>query len=335
MKKWSRPLLCTQKRTNNCSAALAAAILSFCLCAPALSASLVDSIVAIVNNEILTNSDIEQFKKRLGSGAMVDDLLVEAAQVPELLSNRSALIQLMINERLLTSEVKKQGLDITMERVNKEVEGIASKNGLSKVQLIDTLRTQGIVFSEYQDFIKTRIERQSLIEQTITSKVKITEEEVMSYYLSHNGKAQAQISETTVAQIFFKKPAAGGHSEKATLVASKLSAGESFETLASQYSEDDNFSEGGVLGVFKPGELATELDVAMKKLAVGEISGIIESRRGFHILKVLKRSFVSDPGLENEKNKIRGILSQQAFKKQFQFWLDQKRREAFIRINGA
>ena len=164
---------------------------------------------------------------------------------------------------------------------------------------------------------------------------KITEEEVLSYYMSHNGKAQSQISETTVAQIFFKKTEAGTAPEKTEVVARKLAAGESFEKLASQYSEDENFAEGGVLGVFKPGELASELDGAMKKLAVGEVSGVISSRRGFHILKVLKRSFVADPGLENEKNKIRGILSQQAFKKQFQFWLEQKRREAFIRINGA
>lgn len=302
---------------------------ALCLPTNPASAKIVEGIVAIVNNEIITLSDIEAYKKKLAGGSMVDDLLVDPKKVPELIKNRNELINTMINEKLLASEVKKQGLEITYERVDKEIRSISGQNGLSKDQLVAALRAQGVNFSDYQDFIKTRIERQSLIEQTVTSKIKISDEEISSYYLSQSGRQAQRIAATTVAHIFLKTP------DKAQLVMEKLKGGETFEKLASLYSEDENFSEGGLLGTFKPGELAVELDRAMGSVAVGEFSDVIQTKRGYHILKVVKRNLVSDPAWEGEKNRIRGILYQQAFKKQFQFWLDQKRREAFIRINDV
>ena len=305
---------------------------------PALSqAKIVESIVAIVNDEIITLTDIDSFKKRLKTGAMVDDLLIQANQVNQVINDRRQLIDILIKERILDSAVKKQGLQITFERVEKEIQKISQQNGISREQLIEALKAQGVRFSDYQDFIKNRIERQSLIAQTITSKIKISEEEIIAYYVSKTGGEKRTSREVTVAHIFLKKNAENPDQplEKGKIVLEKLKNGDSFEELAAQYSEDENFTDGGVLGTFKPGELVGPMDDEIRNLKVGETSKLVPTRRGYHILKVVKQKIIPDPGFESQKNQIRGILYQQAFKKQFDFWLEKKKQEAFIRINKA
>ena len=121
--------------------------------------------------------------------------------------------------------------------------------------------------------------------------------------------------------------------ERAQFVLSKLREGSSFETLAGEYSEDPNFSAGGVLGTFKTGEILKEFERAAQKLQPNETSGIIETKTGFHIIKVLRKKLIPDPRLEGAKDKIRNQLYEKAYKKQFHGWLEQLRSEAFIRIN--
>lgn len=315
-------------------------IISFLVCLfsmiyPTAHGKVVESIIAIVNNEIITLTDIQAYKEQLKSGTMVDDLLVKPQDVPQILESRKKLIDLMIKEKILASEVKKQSLQITFDRVEKEIEKISSRNGISRDQLAQALQAQGVRFSDYQQFIKDRIERQSLIQQTITSKIKISDDEVAAYYLNQSGQEVSSLREVTVAHIFFKKNKKSPDQplDKARIVLEKLKAGETFESLASQYSEDENFTDGGILGTFKPGDLVGILDQEIRSLKVGETSKVVPTKRGFHILKVTAQKLISDPKFEQEKGRIRGILYQRSFEKQFRFWLDQKRRNAFIRIN--
>ena len=298
---------------------------------------IIESVKAIVNDTIITLSDIKDYKKRLRSGAMVDDLLTNPKNIKALLADSKALIDVIINERLLESEVKKQGLEVTVERVEKEIRKISSRNGLSRNQLVSALTAQGVSFSDYQNFIKTRIERQSLVEKTITSKIKISGEEISAFYISKSGGSDSQTREITVAHIFVNKDVNERKKslKKIRLVLKKLKNGENFETLASQYSDDKNFTQGGLLGTFRTGELVGSMEQALKSLSVGENSDVVETKRGYHILKILKQPLISSPAFEKEKGRIRAVLYQRAFKKQFKFWMDKKRREAFIRINNS
>ena len=279
----------------------------------------IESIAAIVNNEIITQSDIKKYRQRLRSGSMIDDLLIDPSQIKSLLKDEKAIVEVLINEKILASEVKKQNLEVTIERVEKEVRKISKRNGISRDQLVAALKAQGVNFSEYQNFIKTRIERQSLVEKSITSKIKISDEEISAHYISKNGRSAQQVRETTVAHIFVKKKSKNPSKplEKIKLVEKKLKQGQNFETLASKYSEDENFSQGGLLGTFKTGELVGDMEKAINKLAEGQVSSIVETKRGFHILKVVKVNLIADPALEREKGRIRANLYQKAFKKQF------------------
>lgn len=297
-------------------------------------AETVDRIVAVVNDETILLSEVEAFERKLQKGTIVDDLFGTDAK--ELLSSRDKLINHMINERVVDSEVKRKGLNVTIEQVEKEINKITKRNNITRDELIRTLRSEGTSFSEYQDFIKKRLERQAVIEQSVTSKVKISDEEIAAHYYSNNkGSGSKETYEYKIAHILFdtKNRTDKEQLERAKQVLNRIKEGESFEVLASRYSEDPNFSQGGLLGQFKTGEFLAEFERAVIGLPVGDVSGIVKTRYGYHILKLLEKNLVSDPALERQKESIRQVLYQNAFKKQFSFWLDQKRREAFVRIN--
>lgn len=300
---------------------------------PRAHAEVIESVIAIVNGTIITKSDLTKYRERLKAGTIVDDLLGDNTEV--LLKDTNALLKHIIDEHIVDDEVKKQNLSVTIERVEQEINTIQGRNGITRDQLKEALKKEGTNFSDYQEFIKKRIERQNVIEKAITSKIKISDEDVVAAYEAQNKALSATGFEYKVAHILFregKRPDAE-QLKRANEVLAKLKAGGNFDALASQYSEDPNFNEGGFLGSFKTGEFMKPLEDGVKNLAPGEYGGPVKTKLGYHILKLLDRHIVADPDFEKKKEAIRGELYQKAFVKQFRFWLDQKRQEAFVRIN--
>lgn len=296
-------------------------------------AEVVDKIVAIVNDEILTQQDIDNYKKQLQRGKFIDDLII--SDKDKLLKDRNALIEHMINERLIDSEVKRQDLSVTVEKVDQEIKKIAEGNRMSTAQMTQALKKEGISLSEYQNFIKQRLERQALIQKTISSKIKITDDEIQNYYMNHYKGNSVTSYEYSLAHILFL-PKGGDKKaaeKRAESVLKRIKAGESFETLASQNSEDPNFSNGGFLGNFKSGEFLKELETSVVNLSPGDTTELVPTKFGYHIVKLLSKKIVKDPVFESKKKEIQNILYEKAFAQQFKFWIEERKQGSFIKIN--
>ncbi len=296
-----------------------------------------DHIVAIVNDQIITASDAEAFKKSLTGGGMVDDALLQMEDPKKMLSDRDALLDFLIDEKLLDSDVKKKNLEVTIERVESEIRDLMNKRGINRDQLKEVLRERGVGMAQYQDYIKTSLERHALIEKEVSSKIRISDEDVASYFASKKASGgKDQVYEYTLAHILVipKKGREDAAKQKAHEAYEKLKEGQSFEAIAEQYSEDPGFSQGGLLGSFTTGEMQPDIESAVRKLQTGEFSPVVKTKTGYNIFKVVKRVLVSDPKLEAQKEEIRNALFGDAFKKQFKAWLKEKRDEAFVKING-
>ena len=296
----------------------------------------VERVAAIVNNEVVTDSELRAFTKRIEKTQFfVDELLLSGKPVQELLKNKDGQLNYIINEKLLDSEVKRLNLSVTVERVEQEIRELAKRNGVARNDLIAAIKQQGISVSDYQDFIKSKIERQSVIEGEITSKIRVSDEDILAAYMSNNPNSGSGVYEYTIAHIYFnpKKGGADAAQKRAELVSKKIKAGESFDVLAEQHSEDTNFTTGGLLGSFKAGEFAKEMEDAVSAISPGQATSVVKSKTGFHILKLLNKKIVADPKFEKEKDKIRSQLFDRAFQKHFQNWLKSKRDDAFIKIN--
>lgn len=313
-----------------------ALLLSILACASVARAETVEHIVAIVNEEVITQSDMNRYADRIRSGGLTDDLLIpDDATKQALLKDRQMLLQKMIDEKLINSEVKKQNLSVPIERVEQEIRKVAKNNNVSRDELKVALKDRGIEFSEYQDFIKTGLERQGLVEKGITSRIKISEDDVMAQYATEHGNAGEQAFEYTLAYMYFAsaKGGAAAAKQRAQDALGKLKDGAVFEKLAAEVSEDPNFEQGALLGVFKTGELQKDLETSVQKLAPGEWTGVIPTNGGFQIVKVSKKKLIPDPRTEKDREHIRSVLYEKAFKKQLANWLEQLRQDAFIRIN--
>ena len=195
---------------------------------------------------------------------------------------------------------------------------------------------QVISNASYQDFIKTKIERQQLIETEIISKLRINDDDALAEYIRRNPGKKSSVNEFSVAHIFFnpKKGSAEDAYKRAEKTLALLQSGNaSFETLAEQYSEDPNFAPGGFLGNFKTGEFMKEIEDSIQDLKPNQTSPIVRSRIGFHIVKLLGKKVSTDSGFEKQKNQIISELMEGHFRRQLKIWLQTKRDEAFVRIN--
>lgn len=296
-------------------------------------AKIIERIIAIVGDQAITMSELKEYRKNLKTGGLVDDSLVGLADSKKLLSDEKYLINHLVDEKILDSEVKKREIMVTIERVEQEIRQTTARNGIGRPQLKEALAKMGVSFSDYQAFVKKTLERRQLVEREVSSKIKISDEDVAAYFSKQKGRAE--IFEYKISHIFFlvKNGSVSEAKKRADNVLKKVGKSESFEALAKQYSEDPGFTKGGLLGTFKAGELSNEMEAAVRGMTVGDHSGIVKGRNGYHILKLLDRKVVEDPELAAVKEKIRNGLFAQAFQKQFRSWLDQKRRDSFIRIN--
>lgn len=298
-------------------------------------AEIVEKIVAVVNSEIVLESDLRALQKNIGKPGLVDDSLVDNGNPESLRGNRKAQLQYLINEALLSSEIKKLNLSVTADRVDQDLKDKARANNISVSDLLAAIKTQGVTEAEYRKFIKERIEKQSLMDTEIVSKLRISDDDALNEYLKQNPQSKSSINEFSVAHIFFnpKKGGSQGAYDRAQAVLTKLRSGDSFETLAEQFSEDPNFVAGGNLGSFKAGEFLPEIENSIQSIAVGSTTPIVKSRMGFHIVKLLSKNVTTDPRFEREKDRLKSKLMEESFKHQLKVWLRNKKDESFIRIN--
>ncbi len=296
---------------------------------------IVDRIVAIMNNEIILESDIKNLEKSLSQEKPLDEFSLLNLKAEDLKTSRKSQIDYLINEKIFDSEIKRLNLSITQAAVDDEIREIAKRNQMKKEELFVALKNQGMDQAEYQNLIRSKKEKTSLIETEITTRLRISEDEIYSECQRTIPQVKNAVQEFTVANLFFN-PKKGGESsaqERAKAAYERLKGGENFEVVAERYSEDPNFTAGGLLGTFKSGEFSAELEASIKDVDVGQLSPVTKAKNGFYILKVLAKKSVRDPLCDKKKDELRAKLFDRAFQKQLKNWLESKKEDSFVKIN--
>lgn len=300
-------------------------------------AQVLDRVIAVVNNDPILESDLKLLQERIKKPFLLFELLIEGGPESLARADREKLMEYLVGEKLLQSEVKRLGFEVTMDKVEREIRDIARRNNVSVNDIYDSFKQEGLSVSEYQSIMRSKMERDALLGQEVISKIRVSDDDALAEYLRRNPDARLAVNEFTVAHIFFdpnKPGGAEGAFERAGEALTKLRTGENFEKLAERISEDPNFSAGGLLGTFKAGEFLKEIEDRVSTLATGEISSVVRSRIGFHIVKVISKKLAPDPRFEREKERIRRQLENQAIRRQFRVWLQARKDDSFIRINS-
>lgn len=258
---------------------------------PAASAEVIDRIVAIVNDDIITLHDVRK--------ATVPYLLQQGVDPQSALASRERreaifkeVLDDMVDRKLLVQEAQKINLTVSDQEVDQWLSFTQQQQGMNPDQFRAAVEAQGMNFDEYRDFIRQNLIRMQIVRIRIGGQISITEEQVLQEYRERHGSDPIPDVALTVSHMLFQPSDTSPEAkEKARLRAmdahrrvTRLE--EDFHDVAGEVGEAGSNVNQGRLGTFGRGDLDPELERVVFRLEEGETSGVFETRFGFHIVKV-------------------------------------------------
>jgi len=291
-----------------------------------------DRVVAKVNSDIITLSSVnervellrQQYKgdfKGRGEKEVLDEAL-----------------NTIIEEKLQLQEGKKRGVVVDDSAVDAAVADIEKKNGLQGEQLAEMLLSEGKSMESYKSHIRDQILVSKVVRFELGNRAKVSERKIAKYY-HNNQKDFWNPGKARVRHILILAEKGLSADKKrvkylqAKKILGEVRAGKNFADAAKEYSEDISASDGGDVGFVENGKMVPEFENAVFSLKKGEISDIVETGYGYHIIKVEEVLVGGTLPLKDVKSKIQFILSNKKQKLAYEEWISELRKSAFIEIS--
>lgn len=303
---------------------------------PEARADMVDRIVAVVNEDIITLSEFDEFfaphaQKIKAYGYMSE----EERQM--LFKLRETIINQMIDKKLTDQEIRRLSLTVSDAELNNAIEKIKEKNLMTDEDLRARLNAEGLTMEGYRTEMREQIQRAKLVEREVKAKIIITDEDLREYY----EKNMEEFSEDTryhLRNIIMKTSSYAGERDKQavmdkmTMVMERLNKGESFESLALIYSESTFAADGGDLGLINKKDLTPQIQKALDKITPGRYTEILNTEQGLQIFYLEEALSSQSKSLEEVRSRIEEKLYSQMLDKRFKEWVTDLRKEAYIKI---
>jgi len=298
--------------------------------APAM-AQTANRIAAIVNDAVITETDVmAQMQAVLEEQEQdVEDALTDdkAAQM------RQAVLRRLIEQQVMLQEAKRLGIAVSMDDVLKRLTDVRARFE-SEEQFRESLKIAGMSVERLKDQMRDQLMIQELIDRQIRSTIVVSPQEVARALADHPEWAKPG-DRARASHILIRVNEDQSEEAARALVddlRQQLLHGADFATVAKRSSEDPHRDDGGVMGWSAPGELLPELDAALFSLPVGELSMPIQTRLGFHLLRVDERRAASSLSLMEAHRTVYEQLYQQKFQQVFTRWLGGLTQKAYIEI---
>jgi peptidyl-prolyl cis-trans isomerase SurA len=253
------------------------------------AAVLVDRIVAVVNTEVITSAEVAERVK-----SVTQQLSQQGTSLPPADVLQKQVLERMITDRLQLQLAKETALRVDDLQLDRTVARVAESNKLSLTEFRRTLERDGIQFDKFREEVRNEIVLSRLREREVDTRIIVTDNEI-DYFLSQQGAPQASASEYNLAHILLRLPeqASPEQVEKqragAEQVLLQLREGADFAKLAVSYSDAPDALQGGAMGWRARDRLPELFAQALDRMKPGEVSGIIRSPAGFHVIKLNER----------------------------------------------
>lgn len=310
--------------------------LTFVQSAPA--EELIDRIIAVVNNDVISLSDINKvIAPMLAAYSQQKGQALSDAERAELV--KKAIDQL-VEKKLIEQKAKEFDIKVTEKEINRSIEDVLKKNNITLEQLKEILKKDGSNFDEYQKMLKSEITMSKVVAREVRSRVTITEKDIRDYY-GKSVKSQDKPGERVrIQQIFFAitDETTPKQAEKQTRqleeIRAKIVAGDDFSQMAVKYSQDASAKEGGDMGYFNRGELQPLIENAAFNMQTGDVSSVIRTPAGIHIIKVIEKQNAGEENKAVSKNReeIEESLYRQQVDLLYQKWMEDIKNKAYIKI---
>lgn len=304
--------------------------------AAAAGAVVVDRIVAVVNDEVVTLSELnrafESFARKIEADYKGDD------KEGFLKHNKELFLRRIVDQILIEQEAKKAGkgfATIKDEEVMVVLNDMLARNQVSMDDYIRKLAAEGSSLEAIKKEIRDQMLRMRLLRQEVQSKIVVTDEEIGEYYNKHRTEYEGKEA-LRLKQILIPAGADKASREAASTLArqihERLVKGESFDALAAQYSKGPAAAQGGDIGFVERGVIIPAVEKSVFGLSVGQLSEVIESEIGFHILAVTDRRGAGVKPLQAVRNEIKAKIEEEKIAKKYDEWIEGLRKKSFVDI---
>lgn len=302
-----------------------------------VSAEVVDRVVAVVNNDIISQYELEKsikpYVEQIRSSQYPAD--VEARLTSEV---REKVLNDMIDQKLTDQELERHQIAVGPDEVDKAIERLKKAQLVTDEQLQLFLEQEGITLEEYRDQTKQQILRAKLVTREVRSKVVITQEDINAYYQNHISEYAGE-KKYRLRNIYIRVSSSATEDDRMLArnimegILRDLEAGKPFQVPEiTFFSSSAPKAEGGELGLFTLDELAPQLQDALKDKKTGEFSKILESDFGYQIVFVEDIIDIAGTSLEEATPEIQGKLYKEVVDRKFESWLKLLRDRSHIKI---
>ena len=287
--------------------------------------------VAVVNGVTISKEtydrELDFFVRRASPGGK---------QIPDgqMAQIKSEVLESLIDRELLFQESKKKGIQVKSEAVSDQLQKIKQRypNQEEFKRLLDDM---GLTESDVQKQIERGMAIQELIDKEVTEKIKVSDEETKSFY-DKNPQLFEQPEQVKASHILIKVKTDAPDAQKAEArkkieaVQQKVQKGEDFATLAKTYSEGPSGPRGGDLGYFKRGQMVKPFEEAAFSLKPNETSEIVETRFGYHLIKVNDKKPAKKMTYAEVKDRLNEHLKRKKTDSETNAYLETLRKDAKI-----
>jgi peptidyl-prolyl cis-trans isomerase SurA len=310
----------------------------------AAAQTVVEEIVARVNTEIITTSDLKRSREQMKSEAEQQF----GAEAPKRVAEKEKdVLRDLIDQQLLVQYGKENGITAETETI-KRLDEIRQQMKLETMEDVEkAAQAQGVSFEDFKNNLRNGIITQQVIGQEVGRKMNITPTEVAKYYEEHKSELtrpeQVELAEILVTtdppEGMDKDTAAQQEAQrvadaeaKAKKLLEEIRAGAKFEDVAKRDSSGPTKDQGGALGAFARGSLSKELEDKTFAMKDGEVSDVIRTRQGFIILKVLKHQPAGVPPLKEAESSIYETIYYQRLQPALRTFLTKLREDSFVDV---
>jgi peptidyl-prolyl cis-trans isomerase SurA len=294
------------------------------LCLPGfLYAEVIDRIIAIVNDDIITLKELERYVRVENEGKFVSiNEYFRNARIKE-------KIDTFIDDMLIKQQARKLKIEVPDKEVDIVVENIKRQNLITDNDLREQLKKEKISYKDFFEGIRINMLRSRVLTRVIAPDVSVTDQMLRDYYNSHAEEMRGE--EYKLQQIFVsgQRPDA---KERIGGAYTQLKEGKPFEVVVMEFSDDGSGPQGGDIGYVKAEDLMPMLRDAVTKLTPGAFTPIIQSPYGFLILKLNQVKKADYLPFEATKDKIHEKIVQIEGEKRYREYLEKLRKSSYIEV---
>lgn len=281
---------------------------------------IVDRVVATVDGDPITMQDLRKYATASGTTLPVDDS-------PQSQQIERKILDNLIRETVMDHEMS--AISVDDDQIDRYIAQFEAGNHITDAELRDQLAQHGLTYEQYRKRARQEVQKMTFLQQHARDKVNVTQAQIEAFYHAHiadftSSQERFKLAQILVAVDFTTTPKVMVEAARAKAEALRRRAekGEDFSQLAAQFSDDDSKTQGGELGYFKPDEINEHILAAISKLKTGDISPVVKTDHGFHIIKVEEHQEAGVVPLKDVRDRIRERLTQQQMVTQFKSWVD-------------